>query len=133
VNKHSNPQNPDAHLDTGTRLALQRTFLAHERTQMAWVRTSLTLITFGFSIAKYFESQRDNEGVRALVLHPRTVGILMISIGLVSLALGGVQHMLAVRALRQEWPGLPRSLAGVTAILLALLGVVALFASLLRH
>ena len=93
---------------------------------MAWVRTALALITFGFTIAKYFEFQQDKPGERPPLVHPRTVGILMITIGLVSLALGSVQHTLAVRALRKEWPGLPRSLAGVTAGLLALLGIAAL-------
>jgi len=36
-------------------LALERTFLAHERTLMAWVRTAASLITFGFTLFKFFE------------------------------------------------------------------------------
>jgi putative membrane protein len=133
MNDQSTTQKPAAGLDTNTRLSFQRTYLAHERTQMAWVRTGLTLITFGFSMAKYFEYQKEKMGVQALVLHPHSVGILMISIGLVSLALGSIEHALAVKALRRECPGLPRSLAGVTAILLALLGIVALVASFLHQ
>ena len=43
-----------AALDTGTRLALDRTHLAHERTLMAWVRTATSLISFGFTIYKFF-------------------------------------------------------------------------------
>ena len=39
----STPQPAGPRLDTSTRLAFDRTFLAHERTQPAWVRTSLAL------------------------------------------------------------------------------------------
>jgi putative membrane protein len=42
-------------LDTSTRLAYDRTRLAYENTMMAWVRTATSLITFGFSIYKFFQ------------------------------------------------------------------------------
>jgi uncharacterized membrane protein YidH (DUF202 family) len=42
-------------LDSGTRLAVERTRLAYERTLMAWVRTVASLISFGFTIYKFFE------------------------------------------------------------------------------
>jgi uncharacterized membrane protein YidH (DUF202 family) len=32
------------------RLALDNTCLGYERTMLAWVRTSIALITFGFSV-----------------------------------------------------------------------------------
>ena len=42
-------------LDVGTRLAVDRTALAHERTLMAWIRTAASLISFGFTIYKFFD------------------------------------------------------------------------------
>jgi len=36
-------------------LALERTRLAHDRTMMAWIRTATSLISFGFTIHKFFE------------------------------------------------------------------------------
>ena len=42
-------------LDASTKLAYDRTRLAYERTLMAWVRTGTSLITFGFTIYKFFE------------------------------------------------------------------------------
>jgi len=42
-------------VDTSTRLAYDRTRLAYENTMMAWVRTATSLITFGFSVYKFFQ------------------------------------------------------------------------------
>ena len=41
--------------DVATRLAADRTWLADERTLMAWIRTATSLISFGFTIYKFFE------------------------------------------------------------------------------
>ena len=123
-----NPPAPD----TGTRLAYERTFLAHERTQMAWVRTALSLISFGFGIAKFLDYLREQHGDRATLLGPRTVGHLMIMIGLVSLALATIQHRRAIGELRARCPGLPISLATISAGMISLLGILALIAAFLR-
>ncbi|MDH5246777.1 MAG: DUF202 domain-containing protein, partial [Betaproteobacteria bacterium] len=42
-------------LDRNTALAVERTRVAYERTMMAWIRTATALITFGFSVYKFFE------------------------------------------------------------------------------
>jgi putative membrane protein len=42
----------DTHLDQGTRLAIERSYLAADRTLMAWIRTALSMIGFGFTIGK---------------------------------------------------------------------------------
>ena len=34
------------------KLAMERTHLSYERTLMAWIRTSLSMITFGFTLGK---------------------------------------------------------------------------------
>ena len=120
-------------LDTSTRLAYERNYLAHERTLMAWVRTALALISFGFTIAKVFEYLREKEGARATLLRPRTVGIIMIAIGLVALALATIQHRRASRVLHEHCPNLPPSLSGVLAAFIALLGVLALLSAILRQ
>lgn len=41
--------------DTSTELARERTRAAADRTLMAWIRMSLSLIAFGFGIGKAFE------------------------------------------------------------------------------
>jgi putative membrane protein len=112
-------------VDGKTRLAFERTYLAHERTQMAWVRTSLALITFGFAIAKFYLFLDETRGDQAPYLAPRTVGMLMISVGLIALVFANVQHRRALKALRARCPDLPESIAGATAVVIMVLGVVA--------
>ena len=119
-------------LDRTTRLAYERTFLGWERTQTGWVRTALSLISFGFAIAKFFDFLRQKQVTPAPLLGPRTVGILMIGSGLVALALASVQHRRALKILREQCPGLPSSLAGVTGAFIALVGILALIGALLR-
>ena len=59
--------NPSPHPRPGpaNQLALERAYIAHERTMMAWIRTSVALITFGFSIQQFFRSR----GVERTVDH----------------------------------------------------------------
>ena len=124
---------PPVTLDTGTRLAYMRTFQSLEGTQMAWIRTALSLITFGFTIAKFFEFLHDGRGEAAPLFGAHTAGVLMIGMGMVALAIGTLQHWRQTQDLRKECPGLPRSLSGVTALMLALLGLGAFVGTILRY
>lgn len=133
MSEEANPARPAPAPDTGTRLAYERTWLAHERTQMAWVRTALSLISFGFTIAKFFEYLHDKQGDKAPLLGAKTVGILMISAGLVALALSTAQHWQAMQIMRARCPGLPRSLSGISAAFIAVLGILALLGAIQRN
>ena len=118
--------------DPRVRLAFERTFLAYERTQIAWVRTALALISFGFAIAKFFQYLREKQGGTATLMSPRSIGLVMITIGLVGLILANRQEQRALKALRERCPELPTPISGVMAVLIALLGVLALVGALLR-
>ena len=118
-------------MDSGTKLAYERTYLAHERTQMAWVRTGLSLISFGFAIAKFYQYLHETQGTSGPVMGPRTVGMVMIAIGLVGLAVANLQHRHALVVLRAECPELPRSPAGAAAWAVMALGVIAFIVALL--
>ena len=80
-------------------LALERTYLAHERTLMAWTRTATSLITFGFTLFKFFEylHERGEAARGQQVLGARTFGLIMIGIGVFTLVLATVQHRLQMR------------------------------------
>src|SRR6185436_13456573 len=91
---------PDA--DSSTALALERTRLAHERTLMAWVRTATSLISFGFTIYKFFQFLRE-QGETPHTEHrfgARGFALVMISVGLVSLLLATLGHWQYMKALR---------------------------------
>jgi putative membrane protein len=116
-----------------TRLAIDRTRLAYERTLMAWVRTATSLISFGFTIYKFFQFLREgqpaaNEGTLGL----RSFALLMIVIGLTALLLAWAEHRRHRHALQAEYGPLPYSLAGVVAVLIGVLGVLGLVSVLLR-
>jgi putative membrane protein len=118
---------------SSNQLALERTSLAHERTLMGWVRTSISLITFGFSIYKFFQLELQNHHPLQEVIGPREFAILMISIGLFSLMIAAIQYRVQRNRLRRWYPGTPPlSLVGVVAALISLLGLLALVAVLFR-
>ena len=125
---------PEQDLSTSTKLAVERTRLAHERTLMAWVRTATSLISFGFTVYKFFQYLRESQGQPTTgAIGPREFGGLMIGIGIASLILATVGHRRSMRALRADYGGLiPSSLSTVVAGLIGALGVVLLIAVLFR-
>jgi putative membrane protein len=121
-------------IDTGTRLAIERTRLAHERTLMAWVRTGTSLISFGFTVYKFFqfEISKQQPVPAAGIIGPRGFALMMISIGLVALVLSTIEHRRSMKAMRTEFGSVPYSTAAIVASLVSGLGVVALLAVVLR-
>jgi putative membrane protein len=120
-------------LDTSTRLAYDRTRLAYENTMMAWVRTATSLITFGFSVYKFFQFDTKGAGQVERLVTPRGFALMMITFGLVSLLAGTVQHVMSLRALRAQYPAIPRSVAALLAGLISILGILALVAVIFRQ
>ncbi|HEV3112476.1 MAG TPA: DUF202 domain-containing protein [Candidatus Binataceae bacterium] len=120
-------------LDLSTKLAFDRTWVAYERTMLAWVRTATSLITFGFSVYKFFQIVRE-EGERTNhLIGARQFGLLLVSIGLASLALATLEYRQNIRRLGEEYEGRPRSLAVIVAALISVLGIVALIVMLSRQ
>jgi putative membrane protein len=100
---------------------------------MAWTRTATSLISFGFTIYKFFQYLREGKpGADAGALGPRGFALLMIGIGLTALVLATVEHRQSMSALRTEYGTVPYSLATVVASLIAILGVAGLMSVLLH-
>lgn len=116
-------------------LALERTFLAHERTLMAWTRTSTSLITFGFTLYKFFEylHERGEAARGPQVLGARTFGLIMIGIGVLTLIVASFQHRLLLRRLKAHYPDAPFSLALFLAVLIACLGILGFISGVVHH
>jgi putative membrane protein len=89
-----------------------RTRLALERTLMAWVRTSVALIGFGFTIVQFFQRLHGMEGVAPATRPeaPRQLGLALIGAGVLALVISTWQYRSVVRYL---WCDDFRVLAGL--------------------
>lgn len=124
---------PPEELSVANQMALDRTRLAYERTQMAWVRTATSLISFGFTIFKFFEYLKDQQTAGPeRWFGPREFALLMIVTGLVALLLSSIDHRRHMQALRTHYGPVPYSLAALMSILIAILGLFGLLSVLLR-
>ena len=108
---------------------------------MSVIRTSLSLISFGFTIAKAFEHLRE-AGIVSSDKPARNFGVALVALGIVMLIAGIVYHvqfMLGLRKTRESMvaEGLiygeshfPTSLTLVTALFLLAIGVAAIWSML---
>ena len=100
---------------------------------MAWVRTATSLISFGFTIYKFFQFDI-NKGVRGdQLIGPREFAMILILIGLGSLLAATVQHRIDRKALSALDPEVPHSMAALLAFAIAVLGIGAFIVVLLRQ
>jgi putative membrane protein len=130
---HSSPPASAAPLpDAATTLAFERTRVAYERTMMAWVRTATSLITFGFSVYKFFEFELKNSPASQMLVGPRGFGLGLIFTGLLSMLVGTIEHARDLSTLRRRYVGMPRSFSGLVGIVVGALGICALVVVALR-
>jgi len=115
-----------------TKLAYERTNLAHERNLMAWVRTATSLITFGFAIYKFFQLEVRAGQRFQQIIGPREFAIFMIAIGLIALMVSTIQYWQYRKELTKQYPQVPRSMAALVAGLISLLGILGMVAVIFR-
>jgi len=120
--------------DITVRLALERTSASYDRTLMSWIRTAISLITFGFAIYKFFQIELQRGGGQdGRAIGPREFSLIMVGAGLLAMSLGIVDHWLNMRALRTRDPTLPGSRTFVFATMIFALGMLALLAVIFRE
>ena len=109
-------EEPNTRFDVPTTAASHfawiNTRLALERTLMAWVRTGVALIGFGFTIVQFFQRLRDMEGVAppARPEAPRYLGLGLIAAGVLALVISAWQYRRIVHYL---WSSQFRPIAGM--------------------
>lgn len=133
----------DVSATASSHFAWIRTRLALERTLMAWARTSVSLIGFGFTIVQFFERVQTSTADRAPVLMPdapRNFGLALIGAGILGLLVSLWQYHRGVHYL---WSNEFRPVAGIetervttpimwVSMLLVLVGLFAFFVVLFR-
>jgi putative membrane protein len=101
---------------------------------MAWVRTSASLISFGFTIYKFFQYMRDQgQPIRDRAFGPPQFAQFLIAIGLISLILATIQHRHEMRVMRAHYAHVPYSMATFVGGLVAILGLVTFVAVIFRQ
>jgi putative membrane protein len=119
-----------------------RTRLSIERTLMSWIRTSVAMIGFGFTIFQFFQRFHDMHGVAPANRPdaPWYLGLALIAAGIAALAVSGWQYRWMLAYL---WSEPFRALRGIESapiqtpllallVVVMLIGVFAFCAVLLR-
>jgi len=120
-----------------------RTRMALDQVLMAWLRTSVSLIGFGFTITQFFQRLQDIDGRIARPMAedvPRNLGLTLIAAGVGALVISVLQYRMGLRYL---WSMPFRGIAGVSgrpmqtpvllsALILIAIGVIAFGAVFFR-
>lgn len=109
-------------------LALVRTSYSSERSLMAWIRTSVSLYTFGFTISKFLDYLKMRGTTVEFSAGLHRLGFVLICLGIIALVPAGIEHLKRIRTMKRL--GLPEtsrpSLPLATAVALIALGIVTL-------
>jgi putative membrane protein len=106
-------------------LSINRTAMAADRTLMAWVRTSTSLISFGFTIYKVFHGLMAPQEGEAFRPHgARRLGLFLILMGTFPLMLALSEHWTLMRGLGKSPAALLKSPTFVLGLVMAAFGTV---------
>ena len=120
-------------LKLGDRLAIDRTRMGADRTLMAWVRTALSMIGFGFTIYKFLQALQAQSTVPAVVPNaPRNVGLTLIGMGTAALIVACAQYRRHLKTLGTDPTFKLLDLTLTVAVLLVLVGIL-MFGGILLH
>jgi putative membrane protein len=140
---HAPLDEPNTDLSSNrTGMSFERTAMSADRTLMSVMRTALSLISFGFTIYQFISKFTDQKPHAAVAA--RNFGVTLIVLGIGILVVGLGDHFRELRGLHQRrqvlyaadllhrgTPYRPSSI-GVVALLLLIVGLVAIVGMVLR-
>jgi len=77
-----------------------RTIMAADRTMMAWIRTSLSMLSFGFTIYKFLQTVAA-QGPMEHSNSPQQIGLFLTGMGVAAIVLGTINYWVTLRELRR--------------------------------
>ncbi|MGO4166707.1 YidH family protein [Novosphingobium sp. YAF33] len=84
-------------------LGATRTILAADRTLMAWIRTSLSMLSFGFTIYKFLQGLADSDQI-SRADSPQHVGMFLAAAGTGAMLLGTASYWVTLREVARMEP-----------------------------
>jgi putative membrane protein len=84
-------------------LGVMRTMMAADRTLMAWIRTSLSMFSFGYTIYKLLNEVQVLEKVAIRDSAPRNAGLLLTVAGTMALIMGIIEYGGTLRMLHRSY------------------------------
>ena len=91
----SGPNQPD--------LGVLRTMMAADRTLMAWIRTSLSMLSFGYTIYRVLREVQEIGKIDLQSTAPRNAGLLLTLSGTAALIMGIIEYCGTLRMLRRSF------------------------------
>lgn len=119
-------ETPSDHKKKGKKeLGMERVRLALERLQLAWIRSSMTMIALGFTAYRFFYSRLE-EGKAPLLkfVNGRHIGLFLLFMGFIGLLQATFQHIKTYDKLRSYYPELRYSVALIQSYLVLALGII---------
>jgi putative membrane protein len=83
-----------------TDLAVSRNIMAADRTLMAWIRTALSMDSFGFAIYKILEGYRESGANLPRENSPRNIGLFLTGMGTLAMVMGALEYWQTIKELR---------------------------------
>lgn len=107
-----------------TRFWFERTRTSFERLQLAWIRTSITILAFGVVVYEFFFNRVETRKSPLFeTFTGRELALVLYIISFIMLSLSLLQHMKSMKNLKESYPDSRYSVAALLSILLLVLAL----------